>query len=239
MVWILHQQLFWFCMQGSQKVHNMHTFCLSGTCQESAWLCLPCIPHLGMDCACLYMPQFLYCLLGLRWCSWAKLFISIWMLFLGMFLLCPPFSSILPVYVSFLPFFPYTQDVTSFLYCLSCTFTSTWSSIIIFFPVPFASGLHLLMSSSKGASHFFPHVSYFSTSHFCSLRLNSACLSDLGKMLSTFMARKHPSNSFSTRLALITFFPSRLVSKLHSPINTHMGSCRLNTHSLKTQPWQL
>lgn len=50
-------------------------------------------------------------------------------------------------------------------------------------------------------------------------------------MLSTFMARKHPRDSFSRRLALITFSPSRPISKLHSPINTHMGSCRLNTYS--------
>lgn len=47
------------------------------------------------------------------------------------------------------------------------------------------------------------------------------------------MARKHPRNSFSTRWALkiITFSPSRPVSWLHSPINTRMGLCRLNTHS--------
>lgn len=47
------------------------------------------------------------------------------------------------------------------------------------------------------------------------------------------MAKKHPRDSFSTRLALkiITFSLSRPVSKLHSPINTHMGSRRLNTHA--------
>lgn len=49
----------------------------------------------------------------------------------------------------------------------------------------------------------------------------------------TFMAKKHPRDSFSPRLSLkiVTFSPSRLVSKLHSPINTNMGSCRLNTRS--------
>lgn len=64
-----------------------------------------------------------------------------------------PFPSILPISVSFLLFFPIRG-----MWPFSCIVyfapsPALGAPFVIFFPVPFASGLNLLMSSSKGASH--------------------------------------------------------------------------------------
>lgn len=77
------------------------------------------------------------------------------------------------------------------------------------------------MSASKRASHCPFHKSYFSTALFCSLNAFHLYGEEVSK----------EQLFHKIALKIITFSPSRPVSWLHSPINTRMGSCRLNTHS--------